>query len=108
MQEILEGALRNRVDLYCQYTDEDEEKTLEIGFADERTQTENLFFAIEQAEQVMDAVESPNSRERAMVSDHLSFCRYCYGTHGMGRHGVLEKRKAISFADPATRHGRWL
>ena len=48
---------------------------------DGTSQTEELYFRIEKAEEVMSTFESLNYRERAIVADHLGFCRDCYATH---------------------------
>ena len=77
--EILMGGLLNMniTDFYRHYGDEDSEESMEEVAADGTSQTEELYLRIEKAEKVMSAFESLNYRERAIVADHLGFCRDC-------------------------------
>jgi len=83
VEEILMGGLLNMniTDFYRHYGDEDSEESMEEVAADGTSQTEELYFRIEKAEEVMSTFESLNYRERAIVADHLGFCRDCYTTH---------------------------
>ena len=83
VEEILQGGLLNMsiTDFYRHYGDEDSEESLEEVAADGTSQTEELYFRIEKAEEVMAAFEALNYRERAIVADHLGFCRDCYATY---------------------------
>ena len=68
-------------DFYRHYGDEDSEESMEEVAADGTSQTEELYLRIERAEKVMSTFESLNYRERAIVAEHLGFCRECYATH---------------------------
>lgn len=83
VEEILMGGLLNMniADFYRHYGDEDSEESMEEVAVDGTSQTEELYFRIEKAEEVMSTFESLNYRERAIVADHLVFCRDCYTTH---------------------------
>jgi DNA-directed RNA polymerase specialized sigma subunit len=83
VEEILQGGLLNMniTDFYRHYGDEDAEESLEEVAADGTSQTEELYLRIEKAEKVMAAFEALNYRERAIVADHLGFCRDCYATY---------------------------
>ena len=83
VEEILQGGLLNMsiTDFYRHYGDEDSEETMEEVAADGTSQTEELYFRMEKAEEVMAAFEALNYRERAIVADHLGFCRDCYATY---------------------------
>ena len=83
VEEILMGGLLNMniADFYRHYGDEDSEESMEEVAVDGTSQTEELYFRIEKAEEVMSTFESLNYRERAIVADHLGFCRDCYTTH---------------------------
>ena len=80
VEEILMGGLlnMNMTDFYRHYGDEDSEESMEEVAADGTSQTEELYLHIEKAEKVMSTFESLNYRERAIVADHLGFCRDCY------------------------------
>jgi DNA-directed RNA polymerase specialized sigma subunit len=77
VEEILQGGLLNMsiTDFYRHYGDEDSEESLEEVAADGTSQTEELYFRIEKAEEVMAAFKGLNYRERAIVAEHLGFCR---------------------------------
>ena len=83
VEEILMGGLLNMniTDFYRHYGDEDSEESLEEIAADGTSQTEELYLRIEKAKKVMSTFESLNYRERAIVAEHLGFCRECYATH---------------------------
>ena len=83
VEEILQGGLLNMsiTDFYRHYGDEDGEESMEEVAADGTSQTEELYFRMEKAEKVMAAFEALNYRERAIVADHLGFCRDCYATY---------------------------
>ena len=83
VEEILQGGLLNMniAEFYRHYGDEDSEESTEEVAADGTSQTEELYFRIEKAEEVMAAFEALNYRERAIVADHLGICRDCYATY---------------------------
>ena len=114
VEEILQGGLLNMsmTDFYRHYGDEDSEESLEEVAADGTSQTEELYFRIEKAEEVMAAFEGLNYRERAIVADHLGFCRDCYATHYYDTDDLDEKgkpkrkpRREIPFIELAVEHG---
>ena len=114
VEETLQGGLLNMsiADFYRHYGDEDSEESLEEVAADGTSQTEELYFRIEKAEEVMAAFEALNYRERAIVADHLGFCRDCYATHYYDTDNLDEdgkpkrtpKRK-VPFIELAVEHG---
>ena len=114
VEEILHGGLLNMsiTDFYRHYGDEDSEESLEEVAADGTSQTEELYFRIEKAEEVMAAFKGLNYRERAIVAEHLGFCRDCYATHyydtddldGDGKPKRKPRRK-VSFIELAVEHG---
>jgi DNA-directed RNA polymerase specialized sigma subunit len=114
VEEILQGGLLNMsiTDFYRHYGDEDSEESLEEVAADGTSQTEELYFRIEKAEEVMAAFKGLNYRERAIVAEHLGFCRDCYATHyydtddldGDGKPKRKPRRK-VSFIELAVEHG---
>ena len=80
--------------------------------ADGTSQTEELYFRIEKADKVMSTFESLNYRERAIVAEHLGFCRDCYATHYYDQEDLnadgKPKRKArrkVPFIELAVEHG---
>ena len=114
VEEILQGGLLNMciTDFYRHYGDEDSEESLEEVAADGTSQTEELYFRIEKADEVMAAFEGLNYRERAIVADHLGFCRDCYATHYYDYDDLDEngrpKRKPkekVPFIELAVEHG---
>ena len=114
VDEILMGGLlnMNMTDFYRHYGDEDSEESMEEVAADGTSQTEELYLRIEKAEKVMSTFESLNYRERAIVADHLGFCRDCYATHYYDEEDLDEngkpKRKArrkVPFIELAVEHG---
>ena len=114
VEEILMGGLlnMNMTDFYRHYGDEDSEESMEEVAADGTSQTEELYLRIEKAEKVMSTFESLNYRERAIVADHLGFCRDCYATHYYDEEDLDEngkpKRKArrkVPFIELAVEHG---
>ena len=114
VEEILRGGLLNMniTDFYRHYGDEDSEESLEEVAADGTSQTEELYFRIEKAEEVMAAFEALNYRERAIVADHLGFCRDCYATHyydtdDLDEDGKLKRksRRKMPFIELAVEHG---
>lgn len=114
VEEILMGGLlnMNKTDSYRHYGDEDSEESMEEVAADGTSQTEELYLRIEKAEKVMSTFESINYRERAIVADHLGFCRDCYATHYYDQEDLdvdgKPKRKArrkVPFIELAVEHG---
>ena len=114
VEEILMGGLlnMNMTDFYRHYGDEDSEESMEEVAADGTSQTEELYFRIEKAEVVMSAYESLNYRERAIVADHLGFCRDCYATHYYDTDDLNEDgkpkrkpRRKVPFIELAVEHG---
>ena len=114
VEEILMGGLlnMNRTDFYRNYGDEDSEESMEEVATDGTSQTEELYLRIEKAEKVMSTFESLNYRERAIVADHLGFCRDCYATHYYDENDLdsdgKPKRKArrkVPFIELAVEHG---
>ena len=102
----------NITDFYRHYGDEDGEESLEEVAADGTSQTEELYLRIERAEEVMSAYESLNYRERAIVADHLGFCRGCYATHyydetDLDSDGKPKRkpRRKVPFIELAVEHG---
>ena len=60
----------------------------------------------------MSTFESLNYRERAIVSDHLGFCRDCYATHYYDETDLDEdgkpkrkSRRKVPFIELAVEHG---
>ena len=113
VEEILIGGLlnMNRTDFYRNYGDEDSEESMEEVAADGTSQTEELYLRIEKAEKVMATFESLNYRERAIVADHLGFCRDCYATHYYDEEELDEDgkpkhkaRRKIPFIELAIEH----
>ena len=107
--------LTGREDLLESITTLEKELAAKTGkevAADGTSQTEELYLRIEKAEKVMSTFESLNYRERAIVSDHLGFCRDCYATHYYDSEDLDEdkkpKRKArrkVPFIELAVEHG---
>ena len=102
----------NRADFYRQYGDEDSEDSLEEVVADGTSQTEELYFRIERAEEVMSTFEALNYRERAIVADHLGFCMDCYATEYLDEFDLdangkpkRKKKKPAPFIELAVDHG---
>ena len=94
------------------YGDEDSEESMEEVAVDGTSQTEELYLRMEKAEKVMSTFESLNYRERAIVADHLGFCRDCYATHYYDQEDLdvdgKPKRKArrkVPFIELAVEHG---
>ena len=114
VEEILMGGLLNMniTDFYRHYGDEDSEESMEEVASDGTSQTEELYLRIEKAEKVMSTFETLNYRERAIVADHLGFCRDCYATHyyddvdldadGKPKH---KPRRKVPFIELAVEHG---
>ena len=114
IKEILRGGYinMNRIDFYRHYGDEDSEECLEEAIADGTSHTEELYFHIEQADKVMSTFEGLNHRERAIVADHLGFCRDCYATHycdqedpDMDSKPKCKPRRKVPFIELAVEHG---
>ena len=114
VEEILQGGLLNMsiTDFYRHYGDEDAEESFQEVASDGTSQTEELYFRIEKAEEVMAAFEALNYRERAIVADHLGFCRDCYATHYYDTDDLDEDgkpkrkpRKKVPFIELAVEHG---
>ena len=114
VEEILMGGLlnMNMTDFYRYYGDEDSEESMEEVAVDGTSQTEELYLRIEKAWKVMSTFESLNYRERAIVADHLGFCRDCYATHYYDQEDLdvdgKPKRKArrkVPFIELAVEHG---
>ena len=114
VEEILMGGLlnTNRTDFYRNYGDEDSEESMEEVAADGTSQTEELYLRIEKAEEVMSTFESLNYRERAIVADHLGFCRDCYATHYYDENDLdsdgkpkRKPRRKVPFIELAVEHG---
>ena len=114
VEEILMGGLlnMNMTDFYRHYGDEDSEESMEEVAADGTSQTEELYLRIEKADKVMSTFELLNYRERAIVADHLGFCRDCYATHYYDHEDLdadgKPKRKArrtVPFIELAVEHG---
>ena len=114
VEGILIGGLlnMNTTDFYRHYGGEDSEESMDEVAAHGTSQTEELYLRIERAEKVMSTFESLNNRERAIVADHLGFCRDCYAAHYYVQEDLDEdgkpKRKArrkIPFIELAAEHG---
>ena len=114
VEEILMGGLlnMNMTDFYRNYGDEDSEESMEEVTADGTSQTEELYLRIEKAEKVMSTFESLNYRERAIVADHLGFCRDCYATHYYDENDLdadgqpkRKLRRKVPFIELAVEHG---
>ena len=114
VEEILMGGLlnMNMTDFYRHYGDEDSEESMEEVSADGTSQTEELYLSIEKAEKVMSTFESLNYRERAIVAEHLGFCRECYATHYHDKNDLdsdgkpkRKPRRKVPFIELAVEHG---
>ena len=114
VEEILMGGLlnMNRTDFYRNYGDEDSEESMEEVAADGTSQTEELYLRMEKAEKVMSTFESLNYRERAIVAEHLGFCRECYATHYNDKNDLdsdgkpkRKPRRKVPFIELAVEHG---
>ena len=114
VEEILMGGLlnMNMTDFYRHYGDEDSEESMEEVAADGTSQTEELYLRIEKAEKVMSTFESLNYRERAIVAEHLGFCRDCYATHYYDENDLdadgqpkRKLRRKVPFIELAVEHG---
>ena len=114
LEEILLGGLLNMniTDFYRHYGDEDGEESLEEVATDGTSQTEELYLQIERAEEVMSAYETLNYRERAIVAEHLGFCRDCYSTlycddEDIDENGkpMRKPRRKVPFIELAVEHG---
>lgn len=113
VEEILQGGLLNMsiTDFYRHYGDGDSEETMEEVAADGTSQTEELYFRMEKAEEVMAAFEALNYRERAIIADHLGFCRDCYATYYYDTDDLNEDgnpkrkpRRKVPFIELAVEH----
>lgn len=113
VEEILQGGLLNMsiTDFYRHCGDEDSEESMEEVAADGTSQTEELYFRMEKAEEVMAAFEALNYRERAIISDHLGFCRDCYATYYCDTDDLNEDgnpkrkpRRKVPFIELAVEH----
>jgi len=113
VEEILQGGLLNMsiTDFYRHCGDEDSEESMEEVAADGTSQTEELYFRMEKAEEVMAAFEALNYRERAIVADHLGFCRDCYATYYYDTDDLNEDgnpkrkpRRKVPFIELAVEH----
>jgi DNA-directed RNA polymerase specialized sigma subunit len=114
VEEILMGGLlnMNMTDFYRHYGEEDSEESMEEVAADGTSQTEELYLRIEKAEKVMSTFESLNYRERAIVAEHLGFCRECYATHYYDENDLdsdgkskCKPRRKVPFIELAVEHG---
>ena len=114
VEEILLGGLlnMNMTDFYRHYGDEDSEESMEEVAVDGTSQTEELYLRIEKAEKVMSTFESLNYRERAIVAEHLGFCRECYATHYHDKNDLdsdgkpkRKPRRKVPFIELAVEHG---
>lgn len=114
VEEILQGGLLNMsiTDFYRHYGDDDSEESMEEVATDGTSQTEELYFRIEKAKEVMSTFEGLNYRERAIVADHLGFCRDCYATHYYDPEDIDEDgkpkrkpRRKVPFIELAVEHG---
>ena len=114
VEEILMGGLlnMNMADFYRHYGDEDSEESMEEVAADGTSQTEELYLRMEKAEKVMSTFESLNYRERAIVADHLGFCRDCYTTHYYDENDLdsegkpkRKPRRKVPFIELTVEHG---
>ena len=114
VEEILMGGLLSmgNTDFYRRYGDEDSEECLEEVNGDGTSQTEELYLRIEKAEKVMSTFESLNYRERAIVAEHLGFCRDCYATHYYDQEDFdsdgkpkRKSRRKVPFIELAVEHG---
>lgn len=114
VEEILQGGLLNMniTDFYRHYGDDDSEESMEEVAVDGTSQTEELYLRIEQAEKVMSTFEALNYRERAIVADHLGFCRDCYTTYYYDKDDLDEDgnpkrkpRRKVPFIELAVEHG---
>ena len=114
VEEILMGGLLNMnlTDFYRHYGDEDSEESMEEVAADGTSQTEELYLRMERADKVMSTFESLNYRERAIVADHLGFCRDCYATHYYDEKDLAsdgkpkrKPRRKAPFIELAVEHG---
>ena len=113
VEEILMGGLlnMNMTDFYRNYGDEDSEESMEEVAADGTSQTEELYLRMEKAEKVMSTFESLNYRERAIVAEHLGFCRECYATHYHDKNDLdsdgkpkRKPRRKVPFIELAVEH----
>ena len=113
VEEVLQGGLLNMsiTDFYRHCGDEDSEESMEEVAADGTSQTEELYFRMEKAEEVMAAFEALNYRERAIVADHLGFCRDCYATYYYDTDDLNEDgnpkrkpRRKVPFIELAVEH----
>jgi len=113
VEEVLQGGLLNMsiTDFYRHCGDEDSEESMEVVAADGTSQTEELYFRMEKAEEVMAAFEALNYRERAIVADHLGFCRDCYATYYYDTDDLNEDgnpkrkpRRKVPFIELAVEH----
>lgn len=114
VEEILQGGFLNMniTDFYRHYGEDDSEESMEEVAADGTSQTEELYFRIERAEKVMSTYEALNYRERAIVADHLGFCRECYATHYYDENDLdsdgkprRKPRRKVPFIELAVEHG---
>ena len=85
-KEIITAGLRNMsyAEFYRKYADKDSETSAEDVTRDDSTDPCKVFFDEWRANAVFDRYEKLDIRERAMIADHLGFCRECHGIFEMG------------------------
>ena len=110
-KHILLGGLRNerRDSLYVQYSDCDGEESTEEAFSDPSSETEKMYFRALLYNNLWEAYDSLEYRERIMLSQHFAFCPECHGDYYLesDENGILrkKKRKPMMYTDIAADHG---
>ena len=112
-KEILLGGLlnENRVDLYQQYTEDDEAESTEEAHLDTSSDTYTLYMKGELYARLWDAYDKLEYTERMMLAQRLGFCFDCHSTFYMDyddldEYGDPKKKpiKPMMYTDIATDH----
>ena len=107
---ILLGGLRNerRESLYTSYSDTNGEESAEEIFSDPASETEKMYFRALLYDNLWEAYDSLEYRERIMLSQYLAFCPKCHSIYYIETDGNIrrkKKRKPMTYTDIATDHG---
>ena len=109
-QKMIAGGKRNMMftEFYRRYGDEDGEESAEDVTVDTSTEPSRMFYHERRLKILCEAFDNLEYRERAIVAEHLGFCKNCWSPYyieSIDGRKLKREFKETAFIDLAGEHG---